>query len=103
MLRRWIKILPCFIVFKIAKWTLPAYQLRPKEIVVGYQIDKGEWLFIAERKYKDEREKQKKKEEERRQKKLRKARKKLYELLNDSDIRDELKKDLKVLLEGDES
>ena len=89
MIRKWVKILPFFVVKRIAQWLELTYLVTPKEKFYLLEIDDGEYLLFSEEKYKE----MKAKEEEKRNKKLEKARKKIHEILREfPELKEEFKK-----------
>ena len=77
MIRKWVKILPYFMVKRIVKWLECTVLVHPKEKLYLWVIDDGEYLLFSEKKYKEMKNKEEEKRQKKRQKKLKKARKKI--------------------------
>jgi len=92
MFQKWVKVLPYFLVAKMAKVLLPEYKLKANETVVAYEIDEGEWIFISEDRWKREKEKREEKLRKKREKEIEKAKDKIIEYANKyEEIREFLK------------
>ena len=91
--KKWVKIFPFFIVERLATWALPCYKFQAKEVVYGYEVDDGTWIFFSEHKGKE----MLKKKEDKRRKKAEKAYKKLKDILrNHPELKQRLLNELGV-------
>ena len=91
MIRKWVKILPYFIVKRIVQWTECTYYVTPREKFYLWEIDNGEYLLLSEEKYNEMKRKEEDKQKKKREKKLEKARKEIYKILREyPELKDEL-------------
>lgn len=100
-LRKWVEILPFFIVKKLAWKLCQRHVVHPKDTLTVVEVTDGVFLLLTEKKYREIESK----EEEKRKKKVDKARDKLRKILDEyPELEEELEYMIKIAkrLRGEE-
>ena len=93
MIRKWVKMLPYFIVMRLVRRLSRDIQKLGERYVAVWLIDEGEFLVYDEEKYKMLKEKEEKKQE----KKLNKEFRKVSKILNENpELEDIVFEDIKM-------